>query len=115
TTIQRAQQSHNRLLKYAYRNLGDGSMREEETETCNFTFEGLEPPQSPFVWRDAVRHRHAVRLLARQLAFKETGEYATANEVAVHLNEHQARLTVEAEKLIATSSSFADWRFPRPS
>ena len=91
-------------------------MREEETETCNFTFEGLEPPQnSSFTWRDAVRHRHAVRLLARQLAFKETGEHATANEVAVHLKEHQARLTVEAEKLIATSSSFADWRFPRPS
>jgi hypothetical protein len=90
-------------------------MREEETETCNFTFEGtLEPPHnSPFVWRDAVRHRHAVRLLARQLAFKETGEQATANEVAAHLKEHQARLTVEAEKLIATSPSFADWRFPR--
>src|SRR5215469_5813493 len=75
TAIQRAQQSHNRLLRYAYRNWGDGSMREEETETCNFTFEGLEPPQnSPFIWRDAVRHRHAVKLLARQLAFKETGE-----------------------------------------
>ena len=87
-------------------------MREEETETCNFTFEGiLERPHS-YTWRDAVRHRNAVKLLARQLAFRETEEQATAREVAAHLKEHQARLIVEAEKLIATSSSFADWRFP---
>jgi len=86
-------------------------MREEET----LTFEGIpEPPRnSQFNWRDAVRHRNAVRLLARQLAFKETGEHATFMEIAAHLTEHQARLIVEAEKLIATSSSFADWRFPR--
>jgi hypothetical protein len=90
-------------------------MHEEETETCNFTFEGiLEPPHNnPFIRRDAVRHRNALRLLARQLAFKEVGEQATANEIAAHLMEHQARLTVEAEKLIAKSSSFEDWRFPR--
>jgi hypothetical protein len=90
-------------------------MREEETETYKFTFEGiLEPPQnSPSIWRDAVRHRNAVRLLARQLAFKETGERATFVEIAAHFKDHQARLTVEAEKLIATSSNFADWRFPR--
>src|SRR5215469_4738121 len=55
----------------------------------------------------------AGRLVARQLAFKETGEQATANEVAAHLKEHRARLILEAEKLIATSSSFKDWRFPR--
>ena len=49
-------------------------MREEET----LTFEGIpEPPRnSQFNWRDAVRHRNAVSLLARQLAFKETGEHA---------------------------------------
>jgi hypothetical protein len=90
-------------------------MREGEIETSYFTFEGiLKPPHNrPFIWRDAVRHRNAVRLLARQLAFKEKGEQATAIEVAAHLKEHQVRLTVEAEKLIATSSSFADWRFPR--
>jgi hypothetical protein len=52
-------------------------------------------------------------LLARQLAFKEVGEQATANEIAAHLMEHQARLTAEAEKLIAKSSNFEDWRFPR--
>ena len=33
--------------------------------------------------------------LARQLAFKETGE-VTANEIAAHLKEHQSR--AEAEK-----------------
>jgi hypothetical protein len=86
-------------------------MREGET----FTFEGIpEPPHnSSFIWRDAVRRQNAVRLLARQLAFKETGEHATFTEITAHLDEHQARLTVEAEKLIATSSSFADWRLPR--
>jgi hypothetical protein len=86
-------------------------MREGET----FTFEGIpEPPHnSSFIWRDAVRHQNAVRLLVRQLAFKETGEHATFIEITAHLDEHQARLTVEAEKLIATSSSFADWRLPR--
>ena len=57
--------------------------------------------------------RNAVRLLARQLAFEEMGKQATAIEVAAHLKEYQTRLVVEAEKLIATSSSFADWRFPR--
>jgi len=35
--------------------------------------------------------------LARQLAFKETGE-VTANEIAAHLKEHQSRLIAEAEK-----------------
>jgi hypothetical protein len=81
----------------------------------NFTFEGVpEPPHnSPFIWREAVRHRNAVKLLARQLAFKEVGEQTTANEIAAHLMEHLARLTAEAEKLIARSSSFEDWRFPR--
>jgi hypothetical protein len=89
-------------------------MREEiETETRNFTFEEILQRPHNYTWRDAVRHRNAVKLLARQLAFKETGEQATANEVAAHLKEHQARLILEAEKLIATSSSFKDWRFPR--
>jgi hypothetical protein len=41
------------------------------------------------------------------------GERATFIEIAAHFEEHQARLKVEAEKLIAMSSSFADWRFPR--
>jgi hypothetical protein len=52
--------------------------------------------------------------LARQLAFKETGEQATINEVAAHLKKHQFRLIVEAEKVIATRWEFEDWRFPRP-
>ena len=89
-------------------------MREEiETETRNFTFEEILQRPHNYTWRDAVRHRNAVKLLARQLAFKETGEQATANEVAAHLKKHQARLILEAETLIATSSSFKDWRFPR--
>src|SRR5215469_11165990 len=56
-------------------------MREEiETETCNFTFDGILQRPHNYTWRDAVRHRNAVKLLARQLAFKETGEQATADE-----------------------------------
>ena len=90
-------------------------MREDENETCTLSRDGvLEAPHStPFTWRHAQRHRHAVLLLARQLAFKETGEQATINEVAAHLKKHQARLTAEAENLIATRFEFADWRFPR--
>jgi galactose-1-phosphate uridylyltransferase len=73
----------------------------------------LEPPHSvPLVWRDAVRHRRAVMTLARQLAFKETGE-VTANEIAAHFKEHRARLIAEAEKMIATRAGFARWRFRR--
>jgi hypothetical protein len=92
-----------------------GTMREGETEICTLTWDGvLEAPYSgQFTWRDAVRHRNAVTLLARQLAFKEMGEQATINEVAAHLKKHQARLTAEAENLIATRFEFADWRFPR--
>ena len=39
--------------------------------------------------------------LARQLAFKETGE-VTANEIAAHLKEHQSRLIAEAEKWLVS-------------
>ena len=86
-------------------------MREKETETCNGI---LEPPHnSSIIWRDAVRHRNAVRLLARQLAFKETGEQATANEIPAHLKKHEARLIVEAENVIQTRWEFENWRFPR--
>ena len=48
-------------------------MREDETEICTLTWDGvLEAPYSgQFTWRDAVRHRNAVTLLARQLAFKD--------------------------------------------
>ena len=73
----------------------------------------LEPPDgAPLVWRDAVRHRSAVMTLARQLAFKETGE-VTASEIAAHFKEHRARLIAEAEKMIATRAGFARWRFRR--
>jgi len=48
--------------------------------------------------------------LARQLAFKETGE-VTANEIAAHLKEHQSRLIAEAEKVIQTRQGLARWRF----
>jgi hypothetical protein len=91
-------------------------MREQtETEICSFTFDGIleKPDSSPFIWRDAVRHRNAVKLLARQLAFKEIGERATLIEIAAHLEKHQIRLTAEAENVIETRFEFADWRFPR--
>jgi len=90
-------------------------MREKETVTCNFNFDSiLEPPHNSLsIWRDAQRHGHAVMFLARQLAFKETGEQTTANEIAAHLKKHEARLIVEAEKVIATRWEFEDWRFPR--
>jgi len=90
-------------------------VREDGDEVCNFgNFEGvLEPPHSgSLVWRDAVRHRRAVMTLARQLAFKETGE-VTANEIAAHFKEHRARLMAEAEKMIATRRGYARWRFTR--
>ena len=72
---------------------------DKEEDICTLTWEDINrpPSQNLFVWRDAVRHRHAVMTLARQLAFKETGE-VTANEIAAHLKEHQSRLIAEAEK-----------------
>ena len=90
-------------------------MREKETVTCNFNFDSiLEPPHNSLsIWRDAQRHGHAVMFLARQLAFKETGEQATANEITAHLKKHEARLIVEAENVIQTRWEFENWRFPR--
>jgi len=84
-------------------------MREE----TNFNFEGIAKRPDKYTWQDAMRHRNAVKLLARQLAFRETGEQASAIEVGIHLKIHLTRLILDAEKLIATSSSFEDWRFPR--
>ena len=51
---------------------------DKEEDICTLTWEDINrpPSQNLFVWRDAVRHRHAVMTLARQLAFKETGEHA---------------------------------------
>ena len=48
---------------------------DKEEDICTLTWEDINrpPSQNLFVWRDAVRHRHAVMTLARQLAFKETG------------------------------------------
>jgi hypothetical protein len=90
-------------------------MREDENELCTLRWEDINQPPSNnlFVWRDAQRHGHAVMFLARQLAFKETGEQATANEITAHLKKHEARLIVKAEKMIATRWEFEDWRFPR--
>ena len=85
---------------------------DKEEDICTLTWEDINrpPSQNLFVWRDAVRHRHAVLTLARQLAFKETGE-VTANEIAAHLKEHQSRLIAEAEKVIQTRQGLARWRF----
>ena len=90
-------------------------MREDDNELCTLRWDdiGRPPHSNPFTWRDAKRHRNAVMLLARQLAFKETGEQATANKIAAHLKKHEARLTIEAKRVIATRWEFADWRFPR--
>ena len=58
-------------------------MRDEDDERCTLRWEDVNQPpiQNLFVWRNAVRHRHAVMTLARQLAFRETGE-APAKEIA---------------------------------
>jgi hypothetical protein len=88
-------------------------MREDDQdENCTLRWEDIAQPPSRnlFIWRDAVRHRHAVMTVARQLAFKETGE-VTANEIAAHLKEHQSRLIAEAEKVIQTRQGLARWRF----
>ena len=90
-------------------------MRDEDDERCTQRWEDVNQPpiQNLFVWRDAVRHRHAVMTLARQLAFRETGE-APAKEIAAHLKEHQSRLIAEAEKVIQTRQGLARWRFKYP-
>jgi hypothetical protein len=81
----------------------------------NFNFESVLEPQyrRTFIWRDAVRHRHAVMMLARQTALMEVGQQATAIEFAAYFKQHQARLVVEAENIIQTRRGFARWRFPR--
>jgi hypothetical protein len=90
-------------------------MREDEIEVCNFNFESALEAHYPslFTWRDARRHRHTVMMVSRQLALQEVGQKATANEFAAFLMQHRARLTSEAEYIIATRRGFARYRFPR--
>jgi hypothetical protein len=52
-------------------------------------------------------------MLARQIAFQEVGQQATANEFAAYFKQHQARLVVTAGNIIATRRGFARWRFNR--
>ena len=90
-----------------------GPMREDDIgELCTLRWDDVArtPTQNSFVWRDAVKHRHAVMTLARQLAFNETGE-VTVDEIAAHLKEHQSRLLAEAEKMIQMRQGLARWRF----
>jgi hypothetical protein len=114
--IQRAQQSHNHLLRYAYpaaekstsvsglADRGDGTMQEDEV--CNFNFNGvLEPPHN-YVWEDVMRHSNACEMLARQAAVKEAG-----SDWSTYFAKHRERLMNEASELIARSPRLTRWRF----
>jgi len=114
TTVQKAQQRHN----YAYLTVRDHKrgkrMRDDGDEVCNFNFDSsLEPHCRPLTFRDAVRHRHAVTMLARQIAFQEGGQQATANEFASYFKQHQRRLIATAKNVIASRPGYARWRFSR--
>ena len=83
-----------------------GPMREEETEVCNFNFDGvLEPPHN-YVWQDVMRHSNACEMLARQVALKEAGP-----DWPTYFAQHRERLMNEASDLIARSRGLARWRF----
>ena len=83
-----------------------GPMREEETEVCNFNFDGvLEPPHN-YVWQDVMRHSNACEMLARQAALKEAGP-----DWSTYFAQHRERLMNEASDLIARSRGLARWRF----
>ena len=80
-------------------------MREEETETCTLTFDGvLEPPRS-YVWQDVLRHSFACEMLARQVALREAGPNHQA-----YLKKHRERLMNEASQLIEGTPGYARWR-----
>jgi hypothetical protein len=116
--IQRAQQSHNHLLKYAcpaaekstsvsgLADRGDGTMHEEETETCTLTFDDVQTPPRNYVWQDVMRHSNACEMLARQAALKEAGP-----DWPTYFAKHRERLMNEASDLIARSPGLARWRF----
>src|SRR6516162_5563640 len=83
-----------------------GPMREEETEVCNFNFDGvLEPPHN-YVWQDVMRHSNACEMLARQVALREAGP-----DWPTYFAQHRERLMNEASDLIARSRGLARWRF----
>jgi hypothetical protein len=91
---------------------GEGTMRDDGDKVCNLNFaSALKRRHS--TWRNAQRHRNAVAMLARQIAFMEVGQEATANEFAAYLKQHRARLTAEAEYIIASRAGLARWRLPR--
>jgi hypothetical protein len=82
-----------------------GPMREEETEVCNFNFDGvLEPPHN-YVWQDVMRHSNACEMLARQAALKEAGP-----DWPTYFTMHRERLMKEAAQLIARSWVLERWR-----
>ena len=90
------------------RGLADGElgpMREEETEVCNFNFDGvLEPPHK---WEDVVRHTKACEMLARTAALKQAG-----SDWPTYFDRHRVRLMSEASQLIARSCVLERWRLP---
>jgi hypothetical protein len=84
-------------------------MRDDRDEVCNLNFpSALRRRHS--TWRNEQRHRNAVTMLARQIAFMEVGQEATANEFAAYLKQHRARLTAEAKYIIASRAGLASWR-----
>jgi len=83
-----------------------GPMREEETEVCNFNFDGILEPPHNYVWQDVTRHSHACEMFARQAALKEAGP-----DWPTYFAQHRERLMNEASDLIARSRGLARWRF----
>ena len=118
TAIQRAQQSHNHLMRYAYpaaekstsvSGLADGEMgpmQEEENEICTLSFDGVQEPPHSYTWQDVMRHSNACEMLARQVALKEAGP-----DWPTYFAKHRERLMNEASDLIARSRGLARWRF----
>jgi hypothetical protein len=85
-----------------------GPMREQETETCNFNFDGILEPPHNFVWENVMRHSNACEMLARQAALKKAGP-----DWPTYFAQHRERLMNEASTLIARSRGLARWRLTR--
>ena len=83
-------------------------MREQETQTCNFNFDGNLEPLHKFVREDVMRHSNACEMLARQAALKEAGP-----NWPTYFAQHRERLMNEASTLIARSRGLARWRLTR--
>jgi hypothetical protein len=80
-------------------------MREDESENCTLTFDGVQEPPHNYTWQDVMRHSNACEMLARQAALKEAGP-----DWPTYFAKHRARLMNEAGQLIARTPGLARWR-----